>query len=268
MTQPIRATPAEIPQLTVWIRASGPSVQEKIHSFVLQVLASLPQNIPYQLLVCTEIDDPIEGELDPITKVNRAVRVIFSRTGSFSAALTALAENTDPHSAVLTMSVGVTIRQDQIETGLGRLTGRVRVYGWMVEGYGNDGSCPGRGWYNTAALIHQTVVGQMREGVPGWVDNGVLGNIDGYIIGGNEEIPIMVEALSRDPDAQFILDIGDPVTSGMQIGTGVTFRAKLERKTIVGEVYMRKLHRDLGVPTAYALWKDSLWAALQIVDQK
>ncbi len=253
------------PDLTVWIRAGGPAVKSEIVSFVQKVSESLPTHLAYQILVCTNPNDPILEELNTIAKAHKTVKVIFSQLSSFSSALTALANQTDGASNVLSLSVGVTIRQDQIKTGLERLTGKVKVYAWSVSGHGNDGSGPGKGWYHTAALIDKTIMQQMRAGVPKWVDNGVLGTIGKHLIGGNEEVPIMVEALQRDPESKFILNTTDPVSSSLQLGTGITFQEKLERKTLVGEHYMQKLHADYGVETDFASWRRRIWSALEVI---
>lgn len=42
---------AESSKLTVWIRAGGPAVKSEISSFVQKVLESLPQDVPFQILV-------------------------------------------------------------------------------------------------------------------------------------------------------------------------------------------------------------------------
>jgi hypothetical protein len=256
----------DTPKLTVWIRAGGNAVKLEISSFVEQILEKLPQNVNSKILVCTNADDTILDKLAILTKKYDKVKVIFSQLSSFSTALTTLAQNTDPESYVLSLSVGVDIRKDQIVTGLGNLTDRVRVYGWTVSGYGNDGSAPGRGWYNTAALIHKVVVKQMREeGVPSWVDNGVLGMIDKHIIGGNEEIPIMVRWLQSDPEAIFILNASDPVSSSIQLGTGISFQEKLERKIIVGKHYMQKLHQEYESKIEFESWHKLIWASLKVI---
>ncbi len=259
------AISAENPKLTVWIRAGGPAVKSEISSFVQNVLESLPQNVLSQVLVCTNKDDTILEELDTITKTYKTVKIIFSQLSSFSSALTNLALNTDPDSDVLTLSVGVNIRKDQIQAGLKDLTGSVKVYGWLVNGYENDGSCPGKGWYNTAALINKTIVQQMKEGIPKWVDNGVLGTIGKHTIGGNEEIPIMVEALQIDPTTKFILNVSDPVSSSLQLGTGIAFHEKLERKIVVGKYYMQKLYQEHNVKTDFESWQKFIWASLIVI---
>lgn len=256
---------AENPKLTVWIRAGGPAVKSEISSFVQNVLESLPQNVPSQVLVCTNKDDTILEELDTITKTYKTVKVIFSQLSSYSSALNTLALNTDSESNVLTVTVGVNIRKDQIQTGLNELTGSVKVYGWLVKGHENDGSCPGKGWYNTAALIHKTIVQQMKEGIPNWIDNGILGKIDNHIIGGNEEITIMVKALQRDPETKFILNISDPVSSSLRLGIGITFQEKLERKTVVSKYYMQKLHQEQITETDFATWQKIIWASLKVI---
>lgn len=141
----------------------------------------------------------------------------------------------------------------------------VKVYGWLISNHENDGSCPGKGWYNTAALIDKTIVQQMKEGIPKWVDNGALGNIGKHIIGGNEEIPIMVQAQEKEPRARFILNTTDPVSSNLQLGTGISFQEKLERKMVVGKHYMQKLHQELEVETDFECWSKDIWASLEII---
>lgn len=257
--------PRKNPELTVWIRAGGPAVKSEISNFILKILETLPQNVTSRILVCTNKDDTILEELDLITKTHETVKIIFAQLSSFSSALTTLAQNTDPESNVLTLSVGINIRKDQIQSGLKTLTGHVKVYGWSVSNHGNDGSCPGKGWYNTAALLDKTIVQQMREGVPNWVDNGVLGSIGKHLIGGNEEIPIMVKALQEDPNAKFILNASDPVSSSLQLGTGITFQEKLERKIIVGKYYMQKLHQEYHVETDFESWQKCIWASLKVI---
>jgi len=253
-------------KLTVWIRAGGNAVKSEISSFVRQVLEKIPQNITSQILVCTNEGDTILEELDTLTKVENRVKVIFSHLSSFSTSLSVLAKNTDPESNVLSLSVGVNIRQDQIETGLSHLRGRVRVYGWTVSDHGNDGSVPGKGWYNTATLIDKIIVRQMvEEGVPNWVDNGVLGMIGQHTIGGNEEIPIMVKALQREPKAKFILNVGDPVSSSLRLGTGISFQEKLERKVVVGQHYMQKLHRECGTSDEFESWQKFIWKSIRVI---
>lgn len=256
----------DVTKLTVWIRAGGDAVKPKISTFVKQIFEKLPQNVTSKILVCTDEGDTILDELAIVANTNDKVKIIFSKLSSFSTALTTLAQNTDPESDVLSLSVGVDIRNDQIESGLENLTGRVRVYGWTVNGYGNDGSVPGRGWYNTAALIHKIVVKQMREeGVPKWVDNGVLEMIDKHIIGGNEEIPIMVRSLQREPEAIFNLNASDPVSSSIQLGTGISFQEKLERKVVVGLHYMQKLHQECGSNVEFESWNKLVWASLKVI---
>ncbi len=253
-------------KLTVWIRAGGHAVKSEISSFVWQILEKIPQNITLQILVCTNEGDTILEELDTITKVENRVKVIFSHLNSFSTSLSVLAKKTDPESNVLSLSVGVNIRQDQIETGLSHLRGRVRVYGWTVSDHGNDGSVPGKGWYNTATLIDKIIVQQMvEEGVPNWVDNGVLGMIGQHTIGGNEEIPIMVKALQREPKAEFILNVGDPVSSSLRLGTGISFQEKLERKVVVGLHYMQKLHLECETNDEFESWQKSIWKSLRVI---
>ncbi len=201
-----------------------------------------------------------------MTKIESSVKVVFSNLGSFSTALTSLAQNTDPESNVLTLSVGVDIREDQISKGLANLKGRVRVYGWQVSEQKNDGSVPGKGWYNTAALIDKTVVKQMREeGVPQWVDNGALGRIGKYTIGGNEEIPTMIRALQREPKAKFVLDVSDPVSLSAQLGTGVSFKEKMERKVVVGQHYMHKMYEESGEDVDFESWKSRIWKSVQVI---
>lgn len=255
----------DTPNLTVWIRAGGPAVKTEIASFVEKVLETLPVSVTSKVLICTNENDPILEEINTITKTCKTVEVIFSQLNSFSTALTSLAEHTDSESNVLTLSVGINISENQILTGLKSLTGRVKVYGWLVDGHENDGSCPGKGWYNTAALLDKTIVQQMKEGIPKWVDNGVLGKIGKHTIGGNEEIPIMVQALQNDYEAKFILDISNPVSSTLQLGTGVSFQEKLERKVVVGEHYMRKMHQELKIETDFDSWSKYIWASLKII---
>jgi hypothetical protein len=255
----------DTPELTVWIRAGGPAIKTEITSFVQKVLQTLPASVPSKILICTNENDPILDELNTITKTCKIVKVIFSQLNSFSVALTSLAQHTDSESNVLTLSVGINISEDQILTGLKSLTGRVKVYGWLVSDHGNDGSCPGKGWYNTAALLDKRIVQQMKEEIPKWVDNGVLGKIGKHTIGGNEEIPIMVQALQKDPEAKFILNTSDPVYSSLQLGTGVSFQEKLERKIVVGEHYMRKMHQELKKGTDFESWSKYIWASLEII---
>ena len=255
----------DAPELTVWIRAGGPGVKNEISSFVQNVIEALPSTTTSKILICTNINDTILEELDIITKTNKSVEVIFSKLNSFSTALTDLAKHTDARSNVLTLSVGVNIREDQIQTGLKTLTGSVKVYGWQITEHGNDGSCPGKGWYNTAALIDKTIVQQMRKTVPVWVDNNYLPKEGNYTIGGNEEVPIMVYALQKEPTAKFILNTSDPVSSNLQLGTQITFEEKLARKVFVGNIYMKKLHKELNVETDFDSWLRKIWSSLEVI---
>jgi hypothetical protein len=254
-------------KLSVWIRAGGEPVKSKIVSFIEKISKILSNFIDFEIIVCTNKNDIILEELDTITKTEKSVKVIFSQLNSFSTALTTLAKNTDAESSVLTLSVGVNIRQDQIEEGLNYLLkDRVRVHGWTVTENANDGSVPGKGWYNTAALIDKNIVKQIREeGVPKWVDNGILGKIDKHTIGGNEEIPIMIQALLKESDAKFILNRSDPVSIELEVGTEISFKEKLERKTIVGEVYMEKIYKEwTSQEVDFETWKKNMWQSLII----
>ena len=253
------------PELTVWIRAGGPAVKTEITSFVQKVLQTLPASVTSKVIICTNENDPILDELNTMTKTCKMIEVIFSQLSSYNAALTSLAQHTDSESNVLTLSVGINIREDQILSGLKSLTGRVKVYGWLVDDQGNDGSCPGKGWYNTAALLDKTIIQQMKQEIPKWVDNGVLGKIGKHTIGGVEEIPIMIQALQKDREAKFILNISDPVSSNIQVGTGVSFHEKLERKEVVGKLYMRKMHQELKIETDFDAWSKSIWASLKTI---
>lgn len=253
-----------VPKLTVWIRAGGTAVKSEIPAYIQKVLETLPYSVNSEIMICTNEGDTILEELKTITKTTKLVKIIFSQLNSFSKALIALAKNTDPESTVLSLSVGVNIRKDQIETGLASLKNRVKAYGWKVTELENDGSVPGKGLYNTAALFDKTIVKQMREGgVPEWVDNGVLGKIGKHTIGGNEEIPIMIKAIEKEPEAQFILNINDPVSTPQQTGTGISFQEKLERKTIVGDHYMRKMYQEwTDKEVDFESWNKSMWRSL------
>lgn len=270
LTHPLESAQAEVDEVTselsVWIRAGGPSVKSEIGPFVQKIQEQIPKSVSYQILICTNTNDIILEELDTMTKINSKVKIVFSNLQSFSTALTSLAKNTDPDLDVLSLSVGVDIRKDQIKNGLSSLKGRVKVYGWKVIPLGNDGSVPGKGWYNTAVLIDKTIVKQIREeGVPKWVDNGVLGKIHQITIGGGEEVPIMVKAIEKDPDAQFVLNVSNPVTMYVQRGTDVNFQEKMERKVIVGEYYMRKLYKESGAQIGFDNWKERIWKSLQVI---
>jgi len=255
-----------VPQLTVWIRAGGKDVKSEITPFLQRLLEIVPEGRT-QILICTNENDIILEELKSFYEAEKSVKLIFSTLSSYSLALTALAQNTNPESSVLSLSVGVDIRKDQLEEGLSNLKGRVRVYGWKIHEFQNDGTVPGKGWYNTAALIDKTIVRQIKEGsVPQWVDNGVLGKIDNYTIGGNEEIPMMVEALQRDPEARFILNVGDPVSLKLQLGTGVNYQEKLERKVAVSCYYLRKLYQETCTHETYESWFKSIWNSLEVID--
>lgn len=250
-----------IPPLTVWIRAGGNNVKKAITPFIQKILLELPREVNSTILICTNENDTILEELNTI-KNETGIKVIISQLSSYSAALTALAVNTQADSNVLTLSVGIGISEDQIRSGLESLRGRVKVYGWQVKKHKNDGSCPGKGWYNTAALLDMTIVEQIRQGIPKWVDNGVLGKIGDLTIGGNEEIPIMVNALERDPEAQFILNTKDRVSASLELGTGITFQEKIARKVVVGRVYMEKMYRELNKQTDLESWSKMVWESL------
>ena len=271
MLSPVSSSSTD-PQLTVWVRAYGEKVKPKITEFVLKVLANLPSNLKTQLLLCTNENDPILEEVEKVAKIRDNVKVVYSKMSSYSSALKKLAEKTASTSNVLSLSVGVSISKEQIESAWKDLTGHVKVYGWMVTGHGNDGSKPGKGWYNTAALIDQSIIQQMKsdkEGVPEWVDNGFLGKLksgdEEVLIGGNEEIPIMVEALRKDPESRFILNTRDPVTSEEKTGTGISFENKIKRKTETANRYLIKMHEDHGIQEKLEDWKNSVWKRLEII---
>lgn len=255
----------DISELTVWIRAGGSTVKTEINSFLQKILQALPSTINFKIIICTNENDTILEEVNAITQSHKIVKVIFSQLSSFSSALTSLAQHTALESNVLTLSVGVNITENQILTGLKFLTDSVKVYGWLIDADKNDGSCPGRGWYNTAALIDKTIVQQIKKGLPNWVDNGALGYIGEHMIGGNEEIPIMVYALQKEPETKFILNKNDPVFLNVQLSTEISFQEKLDRKTIVGQYYMQKLYRELKVETDFESWSKYIWASLEII---
>lgn len=254
------------PKITVWVRAGGSAVKSEISTFIQNTLKSLPQGIDPQILVCTNENDTILEELDTITKTEKTVKVIFSHLSSYSSSLTALARHTDSDSSVLSLSVGIAIRTGQIREGLSSLNGRVRAYGWAIKEHGNDGSVPGKGWYHTAALLDKTVVKLLQEeGIPHWVDNGVLGTVGEHTIGGNEEIPLMVRILQLEPDAKFVLNVSDPVSTSLQVGTGVRFQEKIARKGVVSLFYMHKLHQESAVTEEFEDWAKQIWKSLEVI---
>ncbi len=255
---------AKADQLTIWVRAYGHSVKGEMAPFIDKLLKELPNLLNSRVLICTNENDLILNELRQIAIQQKQCEVITSKADSYQQALTSLALQTHPNSNVLTLSVGIHIRHDQIVTGLNKLTDNVKVYGWRIHGQGNDGSCPGKGWYNTAALLDTSVVQLMSSVIPEWVDNDVLKNLDGYIIGGNEEIPIMVNILQNDKNAQFILNTHDPVFSSIQIGNKVNFFEKIERKSIVAQMYMKKMHRDFKIKSNFEDWVQQIWNSLKI----
>lgn len=241
-------------------------MKSKITSFVLTLLKSVPVSIPFQVLICTNENDPIQGELDGLMRMDPRIQVIYSQLSSCHAALTSLSRHTFPESKVLTLSVGIQLSSQQIQRGFDHVTDAVRVYGWKVGDYGNDGKIPGKGWYHTAAILDPTIVKIIKDELPIWIDNNQLGAVGNYTLGGNEEIPIMVLALQKDKNSQFILNVSDPVSSTIQLGTGITYAEKLERKVHVSKIYLEKMHKELHVTSDLKYWTESeIWGALKLI---
>lgn len=77
--------------------------------------------------------------------------------------------------------------------------------------------------------------------------------------------PLMVRALQREPKAKFILNVGDPVSSSLRLGTGISFQEKLERKVVVGLHYMQKLHRECGTSDEFESWQKFIWKSIRVI---
>lgn len=237
----------------------GSSVQSEITPFVKKVFhLARAVTALFEVIICTNLNDPILEQVNALLE-NYNIKVIYADLSSFRSGLEALAKSTHPESKVMTLSVGINMREDQLITGWKSLNGRVKVYGWLVRGYGNDGTRPGKGWYNTAALLNKEIVALMKEGLPKYIDNGVLEKVGKHTIGGNEEVVIQIWAKHRFPDAITILNTSDPVSSNLSLGTGVTFEEKLERKIVVGDIYMKILHQDLKANIDFDSWYKSMW---------
>lgn len=95
-----------------------------------------------------------------------------------------------------------------------------------------------------------------------------LPSVDGHTIGDNEEIPIMVKALQKEPDAEFTPNAAGNVPSSFQTGIGVNAQAKFERKITVGKVYMQKLYEESGSEDDYDAWSARMWDALKVITQQ
>lgn len=247
--------------LTVWIRAGGDAEKKKISPYVRNVLQILPSNLTTEVLICTNENDVIQRKLEKLSSQCGKVRIVFSNLSSPSSALRTLAQHTNPESIVLTLSVGINISTIQIQTGLKRLKSHVKVHGWQIKNHGNDGSCPGKGWYTSAALIHKKIVEQMRSNVPDWLDNEKLEKIGGANINfRNVEIPIMVRALQEDPNTQFFLDTYNPVSSNLQ--PNIEIRTQISKEAC-GNLYMRELHKALKIRLDNRIWSKRIWSSLK-----
>jgi hypothetical protein len=134
-------------------------------------------------------------------------------------------------------------------------------YGWEITDFGNDGSEPRKGWYNTAASYSPICLDWMKDHpFPHWIDNGVEGELlidnQAVPIGGNEEIVLMGHVISENSNAFFVLNTRDCLDSTIKTGTGISYEAKIKRKVSVSHYYLeQKLH----------LSPEKLWEHLLII---
>lgn len=255
----ISATLEAKPMVTVWIRAFGEQTGKQISPYLTDLYRDLSSDFDLDFILCTNQNDPLLAYLEDIKTL--PLTIIFADMRSFSQPLNQLIEQTPPNGAVLSLSVGISMKSFLLSEALDWMEKGAWVYGWEVADFGNDGSEPGKGWYNTAALYSPTCVAWMKHNpFPGWIDNGAEGELfidqQPIPIGGNEEVVLMGKVIQAYPTAFFVLNTEKVLASPSKTGTGISYQAKMKRKTAVAQYYLEhKLH----------LTPEQLWQHLLII---
>ncbi|MBJ7450186.1 MAG: hypothetical protein JHC93_07515 [Parachlamydiales bacterium] len=240
------------PDLTLWIRAYGDQAVNLLSDSIENYQKNLTPFFNLNYFIATYQDDPVEKYFKNMPQVTILTTNLESITDTFKI----LSNATPDDQAVLVISNGVEIMPQQIINAMGWLDTGAVIYGWKIEEMGNDGSVPGKGWYNTCALYNSRCVSFLKEHpLPFYVNPGIAGKliIDGesIAIGGNEEIPLMAEYLKKEPKAFFVLDCFTPVHLKNQTGNQVSFAQKMKRKIPVAKFYIEKKLNT----TVEDLWK-------------
>lgn len=236
------------PHLTVWIRAYGEQAAQHTIPYLHELNEELSAYFQLKFLLCTQRKDPLLKVI-PHVQSTVPIEVVQAEMLSHSQVLNSLIKHTKESQYVLSASVGAKIKPAHLIHAIGWLDEGAWVYGWKIASLGNDGSQPGKGWYNTAALYSPKCLHWMKHNAfPKWIDNGVEGTLkvgdDVVPIGGDEEIVLMGLAIQHDPKIFFVLNTKETIEYNEKTGTGVSYESKLERRVPVARYYLeKKLHQ-------------------------
>ena len=244
--------------LTIWIRSFGITSEAIIVPYLEELENELSPFFDLTLLVATNINDPVAACLQ---KALTPHKIVYTNLHSISTGLNSLVEATGKDATVLSLSQGVAITASHVIHALGWIEIGALAHGWRISNMNNDGSLPGLGWYNTAALYSPFCLNWMKENpFPYWIDNGVEGTfcINGkeVAIGDNEEVVLMARVINQYPSAYFVHNIRDSLTLYLETAVGISFEEKLKRKTLASNYYLEnKLHMN----------PDEVWSHLWIL---
>ena len=230
--------------LAIWVRAYGNPAKEEINSYLVRTADQLSPHFDTTIMLCTNPDDPVLEAIQTLPE-NFPIKPVFANMRSFQQSLNQLTTETPPSTPVLLLSVGLDIEPRLLIDALEWMHAGAYTVGWTIESLGNDGTLPGKGWYNTAALYSPDCIQWLKEHpFPVWVDNGVEGSLlieDRIVpIGGNEEIWLMGALYSEQPQAFSVLNTKDILHFSNRTGTDIDFDAKMKRKTLVSDYYLEK----------------------------
>lgn len=249
-------------EVTVWVRAFGEQAGAQICPYLSGLYESLSPDFDLDIILCTNANDLLLGYVEGIKHL--PLKIIFADMDSFSKPLNELIVHTSPNKPVLSLSVGVKMKPSFLIDALSWVERNAWVYGWEIIGFGNDGSEPGKGWYNTAALYSPICMHWMKDHpFPKWIDNGMEGELlidnQSVPIGGNEEVVLMGQIIREKPNAFFVLNTSERLDSTIKTGTGISYEAKIKRKVFVARHYLeQKLHMS----------PEKLWDHLLLTSQK
>lgn len=247
--------------VVVWIRAFGDDAKNEIVPYVRYLHEELDTAFNLKILVATNYDDPVAHVLMHETPLP-SVHIVFGHMKSNHQGLNALVEATPSDSFLLSLSLGVKIKRHHLAEALQCVQNGAWVYGWKISNMQNDGSKPGLGWYNTAALYSKPCLNWLKNNpFPYWIDNGVEGYIEidneKIAIGNNEEVVLMASILQQGyHSAYYILNVADPLEFTHQTGNGISFNAKMKRK-----IYAAKYYLD----HKFCVSADEVWSRLRII---
>ncbi|MBN8828831.1 MAG: hypothetical protein J0H68_09005 [Sphingobacteriia bacterium] len=256
------------PLLYIWLRGWGEIAHHKILPYVNILDTTYSKFFSVKFLICTNENDIILKDNNFLSLFkHKKFQIIYANMHLFSDAINNLANATPKNVPVLSISLGIELEMQALINAYGWIKVGAYAHGWQIKGLGNDGTEPGKGWYNTCVLLNAKFIKSIKlNPLPSWIDNGILGNIKvrekEIPIGGGEEILLMKDILLKDKNAYFILDTNMKLTNHEHIATEVNFEEKIERKVAVAAYYLSnqlKISKDMLWNSLIVIKNDGLW---------